>query len=232
MIGGGVVGCSIAYHLARRGMRDVVLLERETVGCGTTSKAAGGIRAQFSTETEIRFSQESQRVFETFKDEFGVDPGYQRIGYLFLISTPRTSRLRDAHRAAAPVRSRCSGDCAQGGAGHRPRAPGGRPHRRGVGADRRPRRPRRDHPGFRPARPGARRPDRGRRRRDGAGGRGRAPPPRRHVRRRIDTPLAINAAGPSGRASAGSQASTCRSCRAAGTSSSPSRSPPSPAPCR
>ena len=88
IVGGGVVGCSIAYHLARRGMRDVVVLERETVGSGTTSKAAGGIRTQFPTETEIRFSQESQRVFETFKDEFGVDPGYQRIGYLFLITDP------------------------------------------------------------------------------------------------------------------------------------------------
>jgi sarcosine oxidase, subunit beta len=88
IIGGGVVGCSIAYHLAKRGMRDVVVLERETVGSGTTSKAAGGIRTQFATEVEIRFSQESQRVFETFKDEFGVDPGYQRIGYLFLITDP------------------------------------------------------------------------------------------------------------------------------------------------
>ena len=86
VIGGGVVGCSIAYQLARRGLRDVVVLERDQVGAGTTSKAAGGIRGQFPTEVEIRFSQESQRVFETFKDEFGVDPGYQRIGYLFLIA--------------------------------------------------------------------------------------------------------------------------------------------------
>ena len=86
IVGGGVVGCSIAYHLARRGLRDVVVLERETVGSGTTSKAAGGIRAQFSTETEIRFSLESIRVFERFADEFGVDPGYRKIGYLFLVS--------------------------------------------------------------------------------------------------------------------------------------------------
>lgn len=86
VIGGGVVGCSIAYHLARRGMRDVVVLERETVGAGTTSKAAGGIRAQFPTETEIRFSLESIAVFERFADEFGVDPGYRKIGYLFLVS--------------------------------------------------------------------------------------------------------------------------------------------------
>ncbi len=86
VIGGGVVGCSIAYHLTRRGMRHVVVLERETVGAGTTSKAAGGIRAQFPTETEIRFSLESIAVFERFAEEFGVDPGYRRIGYLFLVS--------------------------------------------------------------------------------------------------------------------------------------------------
>jgi len=86
IIGGGVVGCSIAYQLARRGVRDVLVLERDAVGAGTTSKAAGGIRAQFPTETEIRFSLESIRAFERFEDEFGVDPGYRKIGYLFLIS--------------------------------------------------------------------------------------------------------------------------------------------------
>jgi sarcosine oxidase subunit beta len=86
IIGGGVVGCSIAYHLARRGQRDVVVVERETVGSGTTSKAAGGIRAQFPTETEVRFSLEAIGVFETFEEEFGVDIGYRKIGYLFLVS--------------------------------------------------------------------------------------------------------------------------------------------------
>lgn len=86
VIGAGVVGCSIAYHLARRGMRDVLVLERDAVGAGTTSKAAGGVRAQFPTETEIRFSQESLRVFESFEEEFGADAGFKRIGYLFLIS--------------------------------------------------------------------------------------------------------------------------------------------------
>jgi len=88
VIGGGVVGCSIAYHLARRGQRDVVVLERESVGSGTTSKAAGGIRSQFPTETEIRFSLEAIGVFERFQEEFGVDIGYRKIGYLFLISDP------------------------------------------------------------------------------------------------------------------------------------------------
>ena len=109
MIGGGVVGCSIAYHLARRGLRDVVVLERETVGSGTTSKAAGGIRAQFPSETEIRFSLESIRVFERFEEEFGIDPGYRKIGYLFLISDAADlagfkRRMELQHRLGVDVR--------------------------------------------------------------------------------------------------------------------------------
>ena len=92
IIGGGVVGCSIAYHLARRGARDVVVLERESVGGGTTSKAAGGIRVQFAHETEVRFSLESIQVFERFKDEFGADPGNTKIGYLYLLAEPRQLR--------------------------------------------------------------------------------------------------------------------------------------------
>ena len=109
VIGGGVVGCSIAYNLARRGQRDVVVVERETVGSGTTSKAAGGIRVQFPTETEIRFSLEAIRVFERFEEEFGVDPGYKRIGYLFLVSDQKQlegfqKRIALQHRLGCDVR--------------------------------------------------------------------------------------------------------------------------------
>jgi sarcosine oxidase subunit beta len=103
IIGGGVVGCSIAYHLARRGMTDVVVLERESVGSGTTSKAAGGIRVQFPHATEIRFALESIRVFERFRDEFGVDPGYTKIGYLYLLSTE--TQLRGFEKRIALQRS-------------------------------------------------------------------------------------------------------------------------------
>src|SRR5262249_29993366 len=92
-------GCSIAYHLVRRGMRNVTVLERDSIGAGTTSKAAGGIRAQFPTEIEIRFSLESIRVFERFTDEFGVDPGYRKIGYLFLITDQED--LRGSERRVA-----------------------------------------------------------------------------------------------------------------------------------
>ncbi len=86
IVGAGAVGSSIAYQLARRGQRDVVVLEQDAVGAGTTSKAAGGIRAQFSTETEIRISLECIAMFERFADEFGVDIGYRKIGYLSLLT--------------------------------------------------------------------------------------------------------------------------------------------------
>src|SRR5256712_2713371 len=109
IVGGGVVGCSIAYHLAGRGVRDVVVLERETVGSGTTSKAAGGIRAQFPTETEVRFWLEAIKVFERFEDEFGVGIGYKKIGYLFLVSDPADlrgfePRIALQHRLGVDVR--------------------------------------------------------------------------------------------------------------------------------
>jgi sarcosine oxidase, subunit beta len=87
IIGGGAIGCSIAYHLGQRGVKDVVVLEAETLGSGSTSKAAGGIRAQFPTETEIGFSFEALDFFKRFKEEMGVDAEFRQIGYLTLISS-------------------------------------------------------------------------------------------------------------------------------------------------
>jgi len=86
IVGAGAVGSSIAYQLARRGQRSVVVLEQDAVGAGTTSKAAGGIRAQFPTETEIRISLDCIQVFERFEEEVGVDIGYRKIGYLALLT--------------------------------------------------------------------------------------------------------------------------------------------------
>ena len=82
----GAIGCSIAYHLARRGARDVVVLEREMVGSGSTSKAAGGIRVQFGTRVEIEFSLRSIEFFTRFEDEMGVPCDYRQEGYLILLS--------------------------------------------------------------------------------------------------------------------------------------------------
>ena len=87
IIGGGIVGLSIAYYLALRRAGKIVLFEKGQLGEGSTSRCVGGIRTQFSTEINIRFSLESLKTFEQFKEEFGVDPEFKRIGYLFLATT-------------------------------------------------------------------------------------------------------------------------------------------------
>lgn len=88
IIGGGIMGTSIAYHLARAGMPDVVLVERDTLAAGSTSRAAGGIRAQFSDELNIQLGARSLEAFARFAEEPGHDIGLHRVGYLFLLSTP------------------------------------------------------------------------------------------------------------------------------------------------
>ncbi|MFI2758577.1 NAD(P)/FAD-dependent oxidoreductase [Streptomyces echinatus] len=88
IVGGGVMGTSIAWHLARAGVRDVVLVERDELAAGSTSRAAGGVRAQFSDELNIRLGARSLEAFGRFGQEVGQDIGLHRVGYLFLLSTP------------------------------------------------------------------------------------------------------------------------------------------------
>ena len=90
VVGGGVMGVSTAYHLARRGVRDVVLLERDTfLGHGATGRCAGGVRYQFATEINIRLSLASLPMIERFEDETGISPQYRPIGYLFVLTRPQ-----------------------------------------------------------------------------------------------------------------------------------------------
>ncbi|MGI9148779.1 MAG: NAD(P)/FAD-dependent oxidoreductase [Chloroflexota bacterium] len=87
IVGGGVMGTSIAYHLAARGQRDVVLLERSDLfGQGATGKCAGGVRHQFASEINIRLSTESIRMLERFETEPGHAVGLRQFGYLFLLT--------------------------------------------------------------------------------------------------------------------------------------------------
>ncbi|WP_328827449.1 FAD-binding oxidoreductase [Streptomyces sp. NBC_00252] len=88
VIGGGVIGTSIAYHLARAGVRDVVLVERDELAAGSTSKAAGGVRAQFSDVLNVQLGARSLEAFARFEEDTGYDIGLHRVGYLFLLSTP------------------------------------------------------------------------------------------------------------------------------------------------
>lgn len=89
IVGGGIIGCSVAYHLAERGVQDIIVFEKETfLGQGSTAKAAGGIRQQFSTEVNIRMSMASVKAFEHFAGEMECEAAFHQVGYLFLYTTP------------------------------------------------------------------------------------------------------------------------------------------------
>jgi sarcosine oxidase subunit beta len=88
VIGGGAMGTSIAFHLAEAGVRDVVLLERDELGTGSTCKAAGGVRAQFSDRINIELGARSLEAFARFGERPGQEIDLHRVGYLFLLSTP------------------------------------------------------------------------------------------------------------------------------------------------
>ncbi len=98
ILGAGVVGASVAYHLAAKGCRNIVVLDRaDDFGGGSTARATGGFRAQFDNETEVRLSMRSREKLIAFPDEIGCDSGYRPRGYLFLACNETDLRaLRDA----------------------------------------------------------------------------------------------------------------------------------------
>jgi sarcosine oxidase subunit beta len=102
--GGGVVGASVAYHLARRGCEVTVYERAPDFGAGSTSKATGGYRAQFDTAINVRLSLLSREKLLRFEDETGVDPGYAPRGYLFLACNDGELR---ALRVAQAVQHAC-----------------------------------------------------------------------------------------------------------------------------
>lgn len=87
IIGGGIIGLSITYHLAKAGAKGITLIEKDFIGEGTTGRCVGGIRVQFSTPINIQFSLESLETFIHFEEEFGVSAEFKQTGYLFLAST-------------------------------------------------------------------------------------------------------------------------------------------------
>jgi sarcosine oxidase subunit beta len=90
IVGGGVMGASAAYHLAKRGMKNIVLLEKEEFfGTGATGRCAGGVRYQFSTEINVKLSLQSLPMIERFPQEIGQDVRYDPCGYLLIATNEK-----------------------------------------------------------------------------------------------------------------------------------------------
>lgn len=99
IIGGGIIGCSIAYHLTKRGMKDVVLLERKQLTCGTTWHAAGLVSMLWPTPTLTELAKYSHELYARLEEETGQATGYKQIGSLSIART--AERLEELKRLAS-----------------------------------------------------------------------------------------------------------------------------------
>ncbi|WP_129662502.1 NAD(P)/FAD-dependent oxidoreductase [Phytoactinopolyspora endophytica] len=97
IVGGGVMGTSIAFHLAEAGVSDVVVLERDELGSGSSGKPIGGVRAQFSDPLNIELGARSLRAYQDFARRPGQDIKLDNVGYLFLLTTSeQVAAFRDS----------------------------------------------------------------------------------------------------------------------------------------
>ncbi len=88
IVGGGIIGLAVAFYLSREKYGQIIVLEKEQLlGTGATAKAAGGIRAQFSTKINIQMSMLSEKLFCRFKEDTGSDALFDQVGYMFLCQT-------------------------------------------------------------------------------------------------------------------------------------------------
>jgi sarcosine oxidase subunit beta len=104
VVGGGVIGLSMAYELARRGLKRIVVLERGYLGGGATGRCGGGIRQQWTTEANVRMAQESVAIFEQLSAELGYQTFFRQGGYLMITEKEED---REALRKAVALQNRC-----------------------------------------------------------------------------------------------------------------------------
>src|SRR5439155_2882364 len=109
VIGVGVMGAAALRYLAELGCERPLLLERDTLACGSTGHCAGGVRTLFSDELNVRIGLESIRRLQRFEEEVGEQLDLRLDGYLFLLSNPVDVERFDAdlvHQAAAGIETR------------------------------------------------------------------------------------------------------------------------------
>src|SRR5262245_115444 len=92
VIGAGIMGLAIAYHLARLGVTDVLVVDRSYLCGGASGRNGGGVRAQWSSEANIRLMQESIRMCRDFAHEMKINVWFRQGGYLFLVRTEEKRR--------------------------------------------------------------------------------------------------------------------------------------------
>ncbi len=104
IVGGGIVGAAAAFFLTERGERDVLLLEQDRLGAGSTGGGLGGIRHQFADELDVRLSQLASRFWREFEDRTGARHDFEERGYLFVAET---GEGLEQLRAPLPLYEKC-----------------------------------------------------------------------------------------------------------------------------
>ncbi|MGH7358529.1 MAG: NAD(P)/FAD-dependent oxidoreductase, partial [Candidatus Rokuibacteriota bacterium] len=99
IVGGGVTGCSIAFHLAEQGVRDVLVLERRFLAAGGTGRSVGVMRQLYPTEATSRMVLHSLRVFQQFREIIGGDAGYVQCGALLAVGPGQRDALAETVKA-------------------------------------------------------------------------------------------------------------------------------------
>src|SRR5512134_794867 len=99
IVGGGIVGCSVAYHLAKSGWKDVLLLEQNELAGGTTWHAAGLIGRLRTTNSMTKINKYSAELYASLEQETGHPVGWKQVGSLILGRSPE--RMQQLHRTAA-----------------------------------------------------------------------------------------------------------------------------------
>lgn len=104
ILGGGIMGLATAYNLARLGVKKVVVVEKSYLCSGASGRNGGGVRAQFSSETNVRLMQEALRICADFAAEMKINVWFRQGGYLFLV---RTKESEAALHASVKVQNDC-----------------------------------------------------------------------------------------------------------------------------